>query len=220
MINPFPEPRALIFDMDGVLIDNHAFHLAAWVEFCKRYGISITAEEFHKKMFGGSNRNLMEKVFGRSMNDDELQKKADEKESIYRELHSPSIKPLNGVKEFILNARAAGFKTAVATAAPRVNLDFTIEMTGMQHLFDIRLDDSMVRNGKPNPEIYIKAASLLDTKPEHCIVFEDSLTGIKAAQSAHMRVIGVATSLSVAELSHTWKVIHDFTELTIHDLIR
>jgi beta-phosphoglucomutase len=218
MTDPVTHPVALIFDMDGVLIDNHSFHLAAWVEFCKRYGIQITAEEFHEKMFGGTNRNLMEKVFGRKMQEDELQRKAEEKEKIYRDLHRPSFKPIKGVKEFIAKARSIGYKTAIATAAPRVNLDFTLDLADMHHLFDIRLDDSMVTHGKPDPEIYIKAAGLLEVRPDQCIVFEDSLTGIKSAQSAGMRVIGVSTSLTANELGHTWKVIPDFSEITIDDL--
>jgi len=212
------KPFALIFDMDGVLIDNHAYHLAAWIEFCRRYDIVITPEEFKRKMFGGSNRNLMEKVFGRQLDDKELEIKADEKETIYREMHAPFITAINGVKEFILAARSAGYKTAVATAAPRENLHFTLDMTGMQGMFDVKLDDSHVVHGKPDPEIYYRAAELLGLKAENCIVFEDSLTGIQAAQSAGMRVIGIATSLSPEELSHTWKVIHDFSELTVNDL--
>jgi beta-phosphoglucomutase len=213
-----PELKALIFDMDGVLIDNHAYHLAAWIEFCKRYDIIITPEEFKSKMFGGSNRNLMEKVFGRALEETELASKAHEKETIYRDMHAPDIEAIRGVKEFIAAARSAGYMTAVATAAPSENLHFTLEMTGMQELFDVKFDDSHVAHSKPDPEVYLKVASQLGLKPENCLVFEDSLTGIQAAQSAGMLVIGVATSLSPEELSHTWKVIHDFTQITVFDL--
>jgi len=181
--------------------------------------MTITPEEFNTNMFGGSNRNLMEKVFGRPLNEDELQRMAGEKEKIYRDLHAPFIKPINGVKEFITDARSAGYRIAVATAAPRENLEFMLDHTGMYELFDVMLDDSLVNNGKPDPEIYEKAATLLGLQPEECIVFEDSQTGIKSAQSAGMRVVGVATSLSVSELSHTWKVIHDFSDITLKDLV-
>jgi beta-phosphoglucomutase len=218
MNSRFPNPAALIFDMDGVLIDNRSYHLAAWIAFLKRYGILITPEEFNARMFGGSNRNLMEKVFRRTIDEEELLRLANEKEDIYKELHAPFIEPIKGVKEFIASARAAGYLTAVATAAPRGNLDFMLDMTGMRGMFDVMLDDSLVKNGKPDPEIYTLSAKLLGLQPQYCIVFEDSNTGIKAAQSAGMRVIGVATSLSVEELNHTWKVIHDFTEISLNDL--
>ncbi|NVO21139.1 MAG: HAD family phosphatase [Bacteroidetes bacterium] len=211
-------PLALIFDMDGVLIDSRAFHLEAWVMFCNRYGISMTAEEFNKNMFGGSNRDLMEKVFGRNLTDAEIEMYATEKEVLYRELHGPSIHALSGVKKFIRIARAAGIKTAVATAAPRENLDFTLDMTEMRDFFDVITDDSQVKKAKPDPEVYLKTADLLNMKVENCLVFEDSLTGIAAAQAAGMRVIGVSTSLSKMELSHTWKVIHDFSTLTLSDI--
>ncbi len=211
---------ALIFDMDGVLVDNHAFHLQAWVEFCRRYNIEITAEEFNSSMFGGSNRDLLERVFKRTLTDREIVSLADEKEELYRHLHASTIHSIAGVKEFIVKAREAGIAIALATAAPRANLDFMLDNTGMRGLFDVMTDDSQVTRGKPDPEIYLKTAKKLGYSPEKCIVFEDSVTGINAAQSAGMKVIGVATSLTKEALNHTWIQINNFCEITLEDLLK
>ena len=123
-----------------------------------------------------------------------------------------------GVKEFILKARSAGIPVALATAAPRANLDFMLDHTGMWGFFDVMTDDSQVIRGKPDPEIYLKTAAQLGVPPETCIVFEDSLTGIKSAQTAGMKVIGVTTSFSGEALKHTWKQINTFEKLSLNDL--
>ena len=209
---------ALIFDMDGVLIDNRVYHLQAWVEFCQRYGIIITAEEFDRSMFGGSNRDLLEKVFQKKLTENEAKTLADEKEALYRKLHAADIHAMAGVKEFILKARSAGIPVALATAAPRANLDFMLDHTGMWGFFDVMTDDYQVIRGKPDPEIYLKTAAQLGVPPETCIVFEDSLTGIKSAQTAGMKVIGVTTSFSGEALKHTWKQINTFEKLSLNDL--
>jgi beta-phosphoglucomutase len=209
---------ALVFDMDGVLVDNLLFHQKAWILFCKRYLIELTEEEFVQKMFGGTNKDLLSRVFGKPLNEDLISKYANEKETIYRDLHAPSIQALKGVKTLITEARRNGSKTAVATAGPAENLAFVLEKTGMNDMFDVKLNDSHVQNGKPDPEIYLKASNLLGVPANRCIAFEDSLTGIKSAMAAGMKVIGVATSQPAEALSHSWKVIHDFTEINIQDL--
>jgi len=218
MVKEIQKHIAFIFDMDGVLVDNLRFHLQAWTEFCKKYGIHLTSEEFHTKMFGGSNRDLLERVFGKKLQDSEIRQLSEEKEQLYRDLHAPEIKPYGGVKEFLRSLKANEFRTALATAAPRTNVDFVMSATGMRDLFDVILDESNVTRGKPDPEVYLQTARMLDMHPSSCIVFEDSLTGIKAAKAAGMRVIGVASSLPPEKLDHTWKVIREFTEIDVEKL--
>ncbi len=212
------KPEAVIFDMDGVLVDNHQFHLEAWVIFCRKFNIELTPEEFRLKMFGGNNRNLLEKVLNRPLTSEQIHQYADEKELIYRQLHAPTIRGVDGVIEFISHLKKENVRLAVATAAPRENLDFVLNSLGITSYFDVTVDDSQVVNGKPDPEIYLKASSLLGVSPEKCVVFEDSLTGIAAAQSAGIKVIGVRTSLDEKALSHTWKTIPNFKQLTINEL--
>ncbi|MBK7211816.1 MAG: HAD family phosphatase [Bacteroidales bacterium] len=220
MIGPDNQLKALIFDMDGVLVDNHAFHQKAWIEFCRRYGIDLTPEEFSTKIFGGGNRDILERVFQRKMNDEEVRKMAFEKEKLYREMHAPFLEPTKGVREFLSQAVEYGFLTAVATAAPRENLNFVLENTGLEKFFKVKVDDSMVQRSKPEPDIYLFCTKMLGVTPENCLVFEDSLTGIRAAQTAGIKVVGVATSLNHEQLSHTWKVIDNFEQISVKDLIQ
>ena len=212
-------PRALIFDMDGVLVDNLHFHLQSWIEFCANHGILITPDEFQSKMFGGTNKVLMERVFRRPLSKKEHDFYTNEKESLYRLLYEPHIIPLPGIRNFILAARKAGIMTAVATAGPKDNLSFVLQKTRMEGLFDVTLDDSDVKKGKPDPEIYLFTLAALKLSANECLVFEDSIMGVQAAQAAGIRVVGVTTSLDSQSLSHTWKTIPDFSAFTLNDLV-
>ena len=220
MTRPYKQLKALIFDMDGVLVNNHAFHQKAWIEFCRRYGIDLTPEEFSTKIFGGGNRDILERVFQKKLTEEEVKVMAFEKEKLYRELHAPYLEPTKGVREFLAQAVEYGFLTAVATAAPAENLDFVLKNTGLEQFFKVKVDDSMVQRSKPEPDIYLYCTNKLGIPPENCLVFEDSLTGIRAAQSAGIRVVGVATSLDHDQLSHTWKVIDNFEQISVKDLIQ
>lgn len=203
---------ALIFDMDGVIVENHEWHFRAWIEFCRQYGITLTQEEFYTKIFGGTNHDLLTRLFEGSLSNDDIERMGEEKEAIYREMYAPHIQPVPGVVEFIGLARDKGIKTALATSAPSSNVSFTLEHTNLSGSFDIIVDSSHIKHGKPHPEIYLKAASHLNLEPRQCIVFEDSLSGITSALSAGCNVIGVATTLPAAELTMAHHIITDFTE--------
>ncbi|HOW30714.1 MAG TPA: HAD family phosphatase [Bacteroidales bacterium] len=203
---------ALIFDMDGVIVENHEWHFRAWIEFCRQYGITLTQEEFYTKIFGGTNHDLLTRLFEGSLSNDDIERMGEEKEAIYREMYAPHIQPVPGVVEFIGLARDKGIKTALATSAPSSNVSFTLEHTNLSGSFDIIVDSSHIKHGKPHPEIYLKAAALLNLEPRQCIVFEDSLSGITSALSAGCNVIGVATTLPAAELTMAHHIITDFTE--------
>lgn len=189
----------LIFDMDGVIADNYKWHLAAFVEFGKRHGLNITTEEFGKH-FGSTNHVIMNSLFNKELSEEEIDALADEKETIYRELYRPFIKPVEGLPAFLEYASSHGIAIALATSAPSANVTFTLEATGLKKYFGVITDSSMVKHGKPDPEIYLLTAMKLGAKPTDCIVFEDSVPGIMAAKNAGMRVIGVATTHKSDEL--------------------
>ena len=107
----------------------------------------------------------------------------------------------------------------MATAAPKVNLDFLLEHIDLRNDFDVLIDDSEVEKGKPDPEIYLKAARRLDFLPELCLVFEDSLAGIQAAINAGMKVIGVTTTNPPDKMQSTNLVIKDFTEISVERIL-
>ncbi len=189
----------LIFDMDGVLVDNHKWHFEAWAGFGKKHGLQITAEEFGKH-FGSTNRQVLVSLFGNSLSDNEFKALADEKEQIYRQMYSSFIKPVDGLPEFLQTIYQQGIPIALATSAPPENVEFTLKATGLKKYFDIITDSSMVTRGKPDPQVYLLTAAKLEVEPGECIVFEDSVPGIKSAKNAGMRVIAVATTHKPDEL--------------------
>jgi len=211
-------PEAVIFDMDGVLVDNHQYHLDAWMVFCRKYNIPLTEEEFRTKMVGGSNRNLLAKLFGKQLTPREIKQYSDEKELIYRNLHKPYLTGVDGITDFIQQLKNDNYLLAVATAACQENLDFILDGLQLMNSFDVLINESHVNEGKPDPEVYLKTAASLGVEPGKCIVFEDSHTGIAAAQAAGMKVIGVRTNLDEQSLSYTWKTIVNFKHLNINEL--
>ena len=189
----------LIFDMDGVIVDNHTWHFEAWVEFGKRHGFIITREEFGK-YFGSTNHMVLSSLFENKLTEEEISILGEEKELIYRELYRPFIKPVAGLKAFLQYATDQGIRLALATSAPFENIKFTLEATGLENYFSVINDSSMVTKGKPDPQVYLITAEKLGVQPTDCIVFEDSVPGILSALDAGMHVIGVATTHKSDEL--------------------
>ena len=190
---------ALIFDMDGVIVNNHQWHFKAWVEFGRRHGFSITKDDFIKH-FGSTNQQVMKSLFGETISEKEIAVLSDEKEYIYRELYRIHIKPVKGLAEFLEYASDRKIPVALATSAPYENVKFTLEATGLMDYFNVITDSSMVSRGKPDPQVYLITAEKLGVQPADCIVFEDSVPGILSATNAGMRVIGVATTHKPDEL--------------------
>lgn len=204
---------AFIFDMDGVIIDNYRFHLQAWMQFCRNYGIQITEEVFKTTLFGRNNRYHLQYLFGSELGVKEMSDYAAEKESIYRKLYEPFIELTPGLGRFLELSFALGIPMAVATSAPIENIDFVFDHTGIRHYFKAVIDPSGVKNGKPAPDIFLKAAENIGVLPVDCIVFEDSLSGIKAGLDAGMRVVGVATTHKAGELREAHLIINGFAGL-------
>lgn len=207
------EKPAFIFDMDGVIVDSNPYHKIALQTFCKRLGFTLTEEEMIHKIYGRTNKEWISNLFNGKITAEELQRYGTEKELLYQELYRADIRPLAGLREFLELLERQGIPRAIATSAPRINVDFTLEHTGLRPFFDIILDESHVVHGKPAPEIYLKTAAALQLPPQRCIVFEDSLSGVAAAQAAGCKVVGVLTTHRAEELAHADMTIQDFTNL-------
>lgn len=208
---------AVIFDMDGVIVDNMEYHKKAWDVFLKKYAPGVELEEFSRH-FGKVNKDLLKIVFKKEISARDEACFGEEKETIYREIYTDHIVPISGLVDFLNTLKQNRVKTAVATAAPRVNMDFVFEKTGLRKYFDVLIDASEVMKGKPDPEIYLKASEKLRCPPKHCLVFEDSMPGIQAAQKAGMKVIALATSHPVERLQSAEWVVKDFTEISFNSI--
>lgn len=222
MTNPDPIPFAVLFDMDGVLVDNLRFHVDAWQTFCERHGFPFSLADFNQNLNGRNAFDSLTYLLGRPPSDDELMTLTAEKEAIYREHYAPYLQPAPGLLRLLRELRHEGAKLAVATSAPAENVSFTLDGTGLRPYFDAVVDASFVKNGKPAPDIYLAAAAAMGVPPARCVVVEDALLGIEAGRAAGMKVIGVTTSHGADELRHTDYVVDDFNGLpvaTIQELV-
>lgn len=203
--------HAFIFDMDGVLVDSNPTHKIALKQFCKKHGYDLTEEELREKIYGRTNRDWIRNLLG-DLGEETIRQYAEEKEALFRELYH-DIKPLEGLMTFLERLDNLNIPRAIATSAPRANVDFTVSRTHMERFFSIILDDSFVSQGKPHPEIYLKTAAALDLNPTQCVVFEDSISGVKAGKYAGCKVVGVTTTHIREELGETDLNIDNFANL-------
>ncbi len=201
--------KAFLFDMDGVIVDSNPAHKTSLKEFCGRYGHKLSEEQLKEKIYGRTNKDWIPAVFG-DIEESEMRRLAAEKEALFRKIYVATIRPLDGLIDFLRAAQEASVPMAIATSAPRENVDFTLENTGTGGFFDKILDESFVQKGKPDPEIYVKTARALGFSTENCIVFEDSLSGVKSGKSAGCKVVAISTTHSAEELHEADLVLENF----------
>lgn len=209
----------LIFDMDGVIVNNNEYHYLAWQKLAEKYNIKIDRDYYREKMNGRTLMELMEVVFDGELDASEAKRIGMEKEEIYRELYSAHRQPTPGLIALLETAKSKNVPMVVGTSAPKANVDFTLDGLDLRKYFKGVVDDSMVTKGKPEPEVYLKCAELIGRNPENCIVFEDAVSGIQAGKNAGAKVVALATSHDPGELSGDL-IINDFTHLTWADVER
>ena len=203
---------AILFDMDGVIIDSNPFHKIALKEFCKLHGYELTEEELRLKIYGRTNKDWIPNLFG-TLSPEVVARYGEEKEAMFREIYKNDVKLVDGLREFLDSLEAAGIPRAIATSAPRSNVDFTLKYTNTGKYFKTILDEAFVTRGKPDPEIYLKTAAALGFEPKNCVVFEDSLSGVAAGKRAGCKVVGITTTHTAEELHETDFIIKDFIGL-------
>ncbi len=184
------EIRALIFDMDGTLVDNMDFHHRAWIEWARREGLTGSDGEILSQTHG-TLREIVRRLFPQESDDDVLHARGERKEALYRELYRPHLRLIPGLLELLQATKKRGLPMAVATAGDRTNIDFTLDGLNVRPYFDAIVGAEDVRNGKPHPEVFLLAAQKLAVAPESCLVFEDAPVGAEAARRAGMSCIVV-----------------------------
>lgn len=195
--------RALIFDMDGTLLDNMHVHNDVWCEYLGEYGIHLTATEIGRRTASMVNPQIIRMFFGEDLDPDRVLAMATEKEDRYRaRMAGGLIEPLPGVRAFLNQVAAAGLPCGLASSASRVNLDFTLKALRFDSYFQVVISSQDVQHGKPHPEPFLTAAERLGVAPADCLVFEDSPFGLQAAERAGMRAVALTTSHTIAELEH------------------
>ncbi len=209
------DTKAVIFDLDGTLLDNNYYHRLSWIAYLEKTGRHITEEEFNENMNGRTNKDAIEYIYGKGLNDDQILKTTLEKEAVYRKVYQPYIKPVRGLLEFLAFLKGKNIPMAIATSGVQPNIDFMFENVPIKKYFSAVVNSSHIKKGKPDPEIYLKSASLLKTEPAHCLVFEDAVVGIRSAIGAGMKVVALSTTEQEDELSLADLIIKDYTDLEI-----
>ena len=212
---------AFLFDMDGTLVNNMQYHLKAWEKIVGEAGSDLKGEALMKELYG-KNSEVIERIFGKSrFTKHEVDQMSLRKEQYYHAQYVQHIKLLPGLKAFLEEARRQGVKMAVATAGLGINIDFIVDHTHTRGLFDAFVSDEDVRRSKPDPETFIMAAGKLDASPGQCIVFEDSIKGVEAAQQANMKTVAVLTGKGKADFaafSNVIKMISDYKDISLPEL--
>jgi beta-phosphoglucomutase family hydrolase len=214
MIETNKSNRAAIFDMDGVIMDNHAYHLKAWQAFFKKFNCRFSKRIFERYCFGRTNQAILEFILKRRLSAKQAEKLAQSKEKLYRKLYGLVAKPVAGLIGFLKSLKRQGVKIALATSGPKANVDFALRKTGFRKFFSVILDAQSIKHSKPHPEIYLKAAKKLKISPKFCVVFEDSLAGIASGKRAGMKVVGLVTTLPKSRLKNADLIIKNFKGLT------
>ena len=185
--------KGIIFDMDGTMVDSLPYHHEAWKIFFNENKVENFSEKL-KDYKGGGTLDLMKAVYGDRYSLKELKKMSDEKEIIFRRIYKGNIKPIKGFKKFLNDVKSRNILVGLASNAIRKNVSLIIKELEIYDDFDSIICGDEVDNGKPNPEMFNKTIDRFKINKNECLIFEDSLEGIKAAKYSNINVIGITSS--------------------------
>ncbi len=221
MANDIKQPDALIFDMDGVLVDSNPFHLEKWEALLNEHGVKFDRAQLPEQILGQRNDTALRFFFGERLSADDRQRIIEELEEKFRSIFKAHAKPLAGLEPLVVESHRAGIPMAVASSAMAKNVEFVVEALGFRKYFKALVNGDEVTKPKPDPEIYMKAARLLGVDPRRAVAFEDSFIGIEAAKRGGMKCVGIASSFPADELRSRTEadlVVQGFAELNLRRL--
>ncbi|HXG42509.1 MAG TPA: HAD family phosphatase [Dehalococcoidia bacterium] len=197
---------ALLWDLDGVLVDSAAFHYRAFRQVLAELGHHLDEETFRRSLLGLRNDAILRRVLG-ELPPEQLQELARRKEEAFRRLIEGRVQPLPGARELALAAGERGLLQAIVSSTPRQNVVLVLRALGLEEAFATVVAEEDVARGKPDPEGFLLAAQRLGVSPQVCTVIEDAPEGIQAAKAAGMRCLAVATTRPPQMLSQADLVV-------------
>jgi beta-phosphoglucomutase len=216
------EYTALLFDLNGTIIDDMDYHIKAWYRIFNELGANITIERTRDECYG-KNDEVLERVFPGRFSENEKNKLSDEKEKQYRQEFKPHLALIGGLDNFLDQAYKTGRKIAIGSAAIRANIDFVIDGLNIRHYFGAIVSADDVKHSKPDPETWFKCAAQLGVKTGECLVFEDSPKGVESARNAGMDAVVITTMHNKEEFDYNNIVsfIDDYRDEWLrHNLIK
>ena len=214
--------QAVIFDVDGVLVDSYQAHLRSWQQMLAEQGVEFTEAEF-RITFGRTTGDILRELCGQETPDDKLQAFDDRKEALYREMVRQDFPAIDGAGELIDALAAAGVALAVGSSGPPENIELTLDCLGQADKFAARVTRVDVTRGKPDPQVFQIAAERLGMPPVQCCVVEDAPAGIEAANRAEMTSIALTGTATRDQFAHADLVVDSLRELSpvvIEELLR
>jgi len=204
----------VIFDWDGVVVDSSRLHVLSWERLARREGRDVP-DTRQLGSLGMKTQEVISDLLGWTHDADEAYRLTLDKEDMFRCLaRETGIDSTPGVLDFLRSLKNLSIPLAVGSSAPRLNIEAAMDVLNARDIFDVVVSGDDVQNGKPAPDIFLKAAESIDCRPEDCVVFEDAPAGIAAARAAGMRTVGVLTAYPKDELAEADRLIGDFTSMS------
>jgi len=209
---------AILWDMDGVLVDTGEHHYVAWKKTFDELKVPFSKDQF-QATFGMNNTGILEIIYGEELPPDQVQKISDRKESLFREAVKGNAKLLPGIGKALKNFSAWGFKQAIASSAPPENIEVLVQELKISKYFGAIVSGFDIP-GKPNPAVFLMAANKLGAEPKKCTVIEDAVAGVQGAKNAGMKCIAVTTTNTANALSEADLVLENLVELDQRMLLK
>lgn len=213
---------AVIFDVDGVLVDSYRVHFESWLSLTEEHGTIMTETEF-ASLFGRTSRDIICKILGPDLSEQQVVAMDDRKEALYREFLQRKFPVMDGAVELIDSLVEAGFVLAVGSSGPPENVNISLRWLGRTQSFSAIVTGKDVTRGKPDPQVFLLAARRMGVEPPNCAVIEDAPAGISAALAGGITAIALVGTASAEKLNHAHLVVNSLRELTakrIADLIQ
>jgi beta-phosphoglucomutase len=212
--------KAFLFDLNGTMIDDMHYHIKAWHTILNRLGATLTLEQTKQNCYG-KNEELLERIFPNRFTVEERYAIGYDKETAYQEAFTPHLQLIEGLGIFLEKAYQKKIKMAIGSAAIMYNINYVLDGLQLQHYFNTIVSADDVLLSKPNPEVFLKCAALLQVQAKDCIVFEDSPKGVEAALRANMQCVAITTMHSkeeFASFSNIIAIVNNYNDPALQSL--
>jgi beta-phosphoglucomutase len=214
----FAQECAVIFDLDGVIVDSKDAHFASFDLLGREEGYTCTAEQF-RDIFGRRNEEIFPMLYGHALPPERVAWLAERKEAMFRAMVAGRVTPLPGVRDLLPALATAGFHRALGTSTPRANVDLILRELGLAQYFETIVSAEDVTVGKPDPRVFSLGAERLGIPPAHCVVVEDAVAGVRAALNGGMKALAVTTNHPRASLRAAQRVVDSLAEVGPEDFL-